>query len=65
MATPGLAYGKALVLIGALAWQNANPETIITHELLHAELHKSLTLRDISVPRFPMWFDEGLASWIA
>lgn len=38
---------------------------VLTHELAHVALHAKMSLKDLVSPRFPTWFDEGLASWIA
>lgn len=57
----GFAYGYHLVL---LAPRGINERTI-THELTHIRLHSAMTARDILNQRFPVWFDEGMATFVA
>lgn len=38
---------------------------IFAHEQLHIDLRQHMTLRDVLAPRFPAWFDEGLASHVS
>lgn len=59
--TRGLNLGYHLILIGPKGI-NAS---IITHEIAHSELHRTMGLRDMTKPKFPSWFDEGLASYIS
>ena len=40
-------------------------QLILTHERIHAELHRFMGISDILNQRFPAWFDEGLASHIS
>ena len=57
----GLAIGYHLVLI---APRGVNERTM-THERAHIDLHARMGLIDLWKPRFPHWFDEGLASYVA
>ena len=57
----GRTYGAHLVLVGP---NGLNP-VVLTHELAHVALHARMSLGDVVSPRFPTWFDEGLASWVA
>lgn len=57
----GLSLGYQLILIAP----GGVNELIFTHERVHAELHRSMGVRDIFDPRFPAWFDEGLASHLS
>lgn len=57
----GLTYGHHLILVGP---KGQNP-VIVTHERIHAELHRSLRLSDLWDQRIPTWFDEGLASYLS
>ncbi|WP_172296660.1 hypothetical protein [Pseudoruegeria sp. HB172150] len=61
MRANGQSYARFLIVIRP---QGVNERTL-THERVHAELHRTLGLTDIVSPRFPMWFDEGLATHIA
>ncbi len=56
-----LTYGHGLILIGP----QGQTEMIVTHERIHAELHRSLRLSDLWDQRIPAWFDEGLASFLS
>lgn len=38
---------------------------ILAHERVHSELHAYMGLSDLFSPRFPAWFDEGLASHLS
>ena len=40
-------------------------ETIVTHEPIHAELHRSMRLPDVWDQWIPAWFDEELASHLS
>lgn len=53
----GLTIGSNLVL---LAPKGANP-TVLAHELSHVALHRYMGLLDSFAPRYPVWFNEGLA----
>lgn len=57
----GVALGAHFVLIGP----NGLRQVTFTHERIHIALHKYLGLSDILHPRFPAWFDEGLASHLS
>ena len=57
----GLNYGFHLNFIGPRGMN----VSIITHELGHSELHRTMGFSDIYNPKFPQWFDEGLASYIS
>ncbi len=57
----GLTYGAHVIVIGP----GGVSEMILTHERVHAELHRYLGPRDILKPRFPAWFDEGLAALVS
>jgi len=57
----GRAYGAHLVV---LAPEGLTP-TVMTHEFAHVALHARMSFADLVSPRFPVWFDEGLASWIS
>ena len=57
----GLTFGYHLVLI---APKGIN-RTIVTHELVHAELHRFMDIGDLWHQRFPAWFDEGLATLLS
>lgn len=57
----GLSLGYQLILLAPTGLD----QTIVTHERIHAELHRFMGLRDLIDPRFPAWFDEGLASHIS
>lgn len=57
----GRTYGAHLVVV---APDGLTP-TVLAHELAHVALHSKMSLGDLLSPRFPNWFDEGLASWIA
>lgn len=57
----GLTYGYHLLVIGP---RGVNERTM-THERVHAELHQYLDLSDALSPRFPAWFDEGLATHLS
>lgn len=54
-------YGDRLVV---LAPKGLTP-MIMAHELSHVVLHRHFGLRDLAAPRFPAWFDEGLASLVS
>lgn len=54
-------WGASLVVVGPRGLKRM----IVTHELAHAELHNLMIFSDNWKPRFPSWFDEGLASWIS
>jgi hypothetical protein len=55
----GVTYGSSLVIIGPKGLN----QTILGHEFSHVALHQHYGLSDILSPRFPAWFDEGLAVW--
>lgn len=57
----GKTYGSVLVLLGP---GGVNP-TIMAHELSHVALHERLGLSDLWQLRYPIWFDEGLASHLS
>lgn len=57
----GLTIGYHLVLI---APAGLNEQTL-THERVHVDLHALMGPLDLINPRFPTWFDEGLASFLA
>ena len=57
----GLTYADLLLVIGP---RGVNPRTM-THERVHAELHQYLDVTDALSPRFPAWFDEGLATHLS
>ena len=57
----GLAVGRRTVLLAP----NGMNTTILTHELLHIELRENYGIQDMFNPRFPSWFDEGLASYLS
>lgn len=61
MTTRGLSLGDKYVLIGP---KGIN-EMIITHEQIHADLHSYLGISDVLEPRYPMWFNEGLATHLS
>ncbi|MDF0600343.1 hypothetical protein P1J78_06350 [Psychromarinibacter sp. C21-152] len=61
MRANGLTYGFHLIVVGP----GGVNETILTHERVHAELHRHLDVSDILSPRFPAWFDEGLAAYLS
>ncbi|MDA7425821.1 hypothetical protein [Thalassococcus lentus] len=53
----GLAYGRHLVLLGP---EGVNAD-VLGHEFSHIALHQNYAISDLWNPRFPHWFDEGLA----
>lgn len=57
----GIAYGFSYINIGP---KGVN-ETILTHELLHAELHKRLGYIGLLKQTIPAWFNEGLATHLS
>ncbi len=57
----GLTYGYTLIVLGP---RGINQRTA-THERVHAELHQYIGLEDILEPKFPAWFDEGLATYLS
>jgi len=57
----GLAMGYHFILIGP----NGLNEMILTHERVHIALHKYMGPADILAPKFPAWFDEGLAAHLS
>lgn len=57
----GLTVGYHVVLIGP----GGVNERTMTHERAHVDLHALLAPIDLLGPRFPHWFDEGLASLVA
>ncbi|KNG94061.1 hypothetical protein [Pseudaestuariivita atlantica] len=59
--TSGLAIGARTILI---APKGINA-TILTHEQVHIDLRRHMSLRDVLYPRFPAWFDEGLAALVS
>lgn len=61
LAPNGLTYGAHVIVIGP----GGVSEMVLTHERVHAELHRSLSPRDLLGPRFPAWFDEGLAAHVS
>lgn len=61
MRANGLTYGYHLIVVGP----DGVNERVLTHERVHSELHRHLGLSDIFGPRFPAWFDEGLASHLS
>jgi len=61
MTTRGFVLGDKYVLIGP---KGIN-EMIMTHEQIHADLHSYLGVSDVLEPRYPMWFNEGLATHLS
>ena len=59
--TLGLAAGYHYMLIGP---QGVNERTL-THEFAHIDLHATQGLLQQATNRYPLWFDEGLASYVA
>ncbi len=59
--TRGLALGKQAILLGP---KGINA-MILTHELVHIHIKADVTARDYVAPRFPAWFDEGLATLLS
>ena len=59
--TRGLNLGYHLVLIG----EKGVNAMIIAHETAHSELHRTMGPTAIIRPKFPQWFDEGLASHLS
>ncbi|WP_368186716.1 hypothetical protein [Aestuariibius sp. HNIBRBA575] len=59
--TSGLTLRDRFILLSP---QGINP-MIVTHERAHAELHGFGSWVDYFDPIYPMWFDEGLASFIS
>ncbi len=57
----GLTFGFHLIVIGP----GGMNDIVFTHERVHAELHRWLVPSDLLGPRFPAWFDEGLASHLS
>ncbi len=57
----GMTYAAHVIVIGP----GGLSEMVFTHERVHAELHRSLSPRDLLGPRFPAWFDEGLAAHVS
>ncbi|MGB7337191.1 MAG: hypothetical protein WBD01_15500 [Salaquimonas sp.] len=57
----GITYGYDLIKIGPKGFN----EMIITHELFHGELHKRMGRFGMVKPKFPAWFNEGLATIIS
>lgn len=55
--TVGLTYGAHLVLIGP----GGLNKSVIGHELSHIALNGMMDPTDLLSPRFPAWFNEGLA----
>ncbi|SMX22683.1 hypothetical protein [Boseongicola aestuarii] len=37
----------------------------LSHEMMHARLHRSMGLRNLVRQPYPTWFDEGLATYVA
>ncbi len=61
MRANGMTFGYHLIVVGP----NGVSEMILTHERVHSELHRHLDVTDIWNPRFPAWFDEGLAAHLS
>ena len=61
MRANGMTFGYHLIVVGP----RGVSEMILTHERVHSELHRHLDLTDIWAPRFPAWFDEGLAAHLS
>ncbi|WP_425049485.1 hypothetical protein [Psychromarinibacter sp. S121] len=61
MRANGMTYGFHLILMGP---RGVN-EMILTHERVHAELHRYMSITDVLGPKFPAWFDEGLATYLS
>lgn len=57
----GLAIGRRHILVAP----KGVTATLLTHERVHIELRRHMGVRDMWDPRFPAWFDEGLASHIS
>lgn len=57
----GVALGMRTMLL-APGGVNA---TILTHEQVHIDLRQRMGLWDVAYPRYPAWFDEGLASLLS
>lgn len=57
----GLALGAHFILIGP----KGISAMIFTHERVHIALHNYLGPSDLLDPRFPAWFDEGLAAHLS
>ncbi|MDF0598389.1 hypothetical protein [Psychromarinibacter halotolerans] len=57
----GMTFGFHLILMGP---RGVN-EMIMTHERVHVELHRNLSAADILGPKYPAWFDEGLATYLS
>ena len=57
----GLAIGYHFILIGP----NGINEIVMTHERVHIALHRYMGPADILGPKFPAWFDEGLAAHLS
>ncbi len=61
MRANGMTFGYHLIVVGP----KGVSEMILTHERVHSEFHRHLDLTDIWAPRFPAWFDEGLAAHLS
>jgi hypothetical protein len=61
MSANGLTFGYHLIVIGP----GGMNDIVFIHERVHAELHRWLGPRDLLGPRFPAWFDEGLAAHLS
>ncbi len=61
MRANGMTFGTHLIVVGP----KGVSEMILTHERVHSELHRHLDLTDVWKPRFPAWFDEGLAAYLS
>ncbi len=57
----GLTLGFHRVIISA----NDIDQRIYNHERIHVDLHKLAGYTDIFQPRFPIWFNEGLAEFLS
>lgn len=57
----GLTLGYLYVLISP---SGIRPVTLL-HERIHVDLHYRMGITDIFFPRFPSWFNEGLATYLS
>lgn len=61
MEVRGVALARRTVILGP---KGVNV-TILAHEQSHIDLRRHMGLRDVISPRFPSWFDEGLAGHLS
>jgi hypothetical protein len=57
----GLTLGYHRIIISSRGFDRR----IFNHERVHVDLHSLLNLGDTFTPRYPMWFNEGLAEFLS